>query len=114
MFIENFKKGIKIFVVAGEAVDLVDHHSLDALPLDIFDKLLQGRAIERSPGLPGILIDLEDLPSKGFLTFDVGSTTIPLVIERGIRLRFRPLVHRDPCINRTINDIIFRGWVHSG
>ena len=63
IFIENFEKRVKILVVAGEAVDLVDHHSLDALPLDIFDKLFQGRAVERSPGLSGILINLEDLPS---------------------------------------------------
>jgi len=70
IFIENFEKGVKILVVAGEAVDLVDHHSLDTLPLDIFDKLLQGRAVERSPGLPGILINLEDLPSQGFLALD--------------------------------------------
>ena len=113
IFIENFKKGVKIFVVAGEAVDLVDHHSLDALPLDILDKLFQGRAVERSPGLSGILINLEDLPAKGFLTLDISNTAVPLVIERGIRLRFRPLVHRDPRINSAINDIIFRGWVHS-
>jgi len=113
IFIENFKKGVKILVVAGEAVDLVDHYSLDALPLDIFDKLLQRGTVKRAPGLSRIFINLEDLPSEGFLALDVSDAAIALVIERGIRLRFRPLVYRDPCINRAINSIIFRGWVHS-
>ncbi|MFA5167310.1 MAG: hypothetical protein WC530_02125 [Candidatus Omnitrophota bacterium] len=40
MLIENFEKGVEILVIAGEAVDLVDHYGLDTLLLDILDELL--------------------------------------------------------------------------
>lgn len=108
VLVENFEKGVEILVVAGEPVDLVDDNGLDALALDIFDKLFQGSTVERSPGLSGIFIDLEDLPSEGFLAFDVRNAAITLVIERGISLCLRPLVHRDPRIDRTIYSLIIR------
>jgi hypothetical protein len=63
----------------GQAIDLVSHHSIDLAGLDVGEKLLQGRAVQRRARQPAIVISLgETDPAFVPLALDEGFASLPL------------------------------------
>ena len=68
---------------AGKAIDLVDHDHIDLAGLDIGQQLLEGRAVEVTAGVCGVVILLgQGPPSLERLALDIGLAGLPLGVQR--------------------------------
>ena len=68
---------------AAEAVDLVDHHHVDAAGLDVGEQPLQRRAFQRRAGDAAVVVAVgHQHPAFGLLAGDVGLAGLALGIER--------------------------------
>ena len=69
---------------AGEPVDLVDHHHIDASRLDLGKQPLQGRTLETAARDAGIVVGVgQQAPAFMGLALDVGFGGLALVVEGG-------------------------------
>ena len=72
---------------AGQAVDLVDDHDVDAAGLHLGEQALQGRACQGAAGDPAVVVGgLDQLPALVPLARDVGGAGVALGVERVERL----------------------------
>jgi hypothetical protein len=79
---------------AGEPVDLVDDHDIDPAVLDVGEKPLQTRPLQRAAGPAAIVISVGDqCPAFRPLALDAGLARLTLGIER-VEVLLQALVGR--------------------
>ena len=84
---------------AGQAVDLVDHHHIDAAVADVGQELLQGRAFQRSAREAAIVVAVaQRAPAFMGLALDIGLGGLALVVE-GVELLVEAMLGRDPGVD---------------
>ena len=81
--VEHLDQLGKIHQRAAETIDLVDHHHVDALRLDVGQQALQRRTLQRCAGDPAVIVAVRhQQPALGLLARDIGLAGLALGVER--------------------------------
>ena len=84
----------KVHQRAGQAVDLVDDHHIDAVFFYVGKQPLQRRAVQRAPGDAAVIVVRSQFdPALGALAGDIGAARVALRIER-VELLLEPFLAR--------------------
>jgi len=99
VLVEEFDQLGKIGQRSGEAVNLVDHHDIDAPGRDIGQEPLQRRPLHRAAREAAIIVAISQAtPALMGLALDVGFGRLTLVVE-GVELLLQPMLGRDPGVD---------------
>ena len=111
MLVEQLDQLGEVRQRAGQAVDLVDHDDVDLAGLDLGEKLLQGRAVERGTGEGAIIIAAgNQAPALVRLTLYIRLAGLPLRVQ-GVEFEIEIMLGRFPGVDRAPEQLL-GGLIH--
>ena len=111
MGLEDLDQLREIHERAAQAVDLVDHHDIDAAGLDIGEEPFDGRPLEGGAGDAAVVVAVVHRhPALGLLALDIGLAGLALGVQR-IERHVEPFLARFAGIDRAA-ELAFRGLAH--
>ena len=77
---------------AAQAVDLVDHHDVDTVGLDVGEEAFEGRPLEGGAGDAAVVVAaVHRHPALGLLALDIGLAGLALGVE-GVERHVEPFL----------------------